>query len=176
MKRLVFAILVVAAMTYTAAARGELGLRVTKPLAKRTSSGHSVSSNVLKLKRGGKAAKSSSYLRTLRTASAVDHQRHADGAVIPVDDLLSVEYVTQIAWNGIPVNVIIDTGSSDSWLVQAGFTCVDQQNRMQPVGALSPNTWRLLLTVGSPSKPTACSVHLFRAHSTTELSRTSTSI
>lgn len=113
MKSLVFAILVVIAMTYTAAATGELGFRVTKPLARRTSSGHSVSSSVLTLKRGGKAAKSSSYLKTLRAVSALDHERHAHGGAIPVDDLLSVEYVTEIAWNGIPVNVIIDTGSSD---------------------------------------------------------------
>lgn len=135
MRRLVFTTLVITAMTYTAAAAGELGFRVTKPLSRRTSSGHSASSNVLKLKRGGKAAKSSSYLQTLRAASALDHERHARGGTIPVDDLLSVEYVTEVAWNGIPINVIIDTGSSDSWLVQDGFTCVDQQNKTQPVGA-----------------------------------------
>jgi len=175
MKRLVFAILVVTTMTYTVAATGELGFRVTKPLARRTSSGHSVSSNVLKLKRGGKAAKSSSYLKTLRAASAPDQERHAYGGIIPVDNLLSVEYVTEVAWNGIPVNVIIDTGSSDSWLVQDGFTCVDQQNRTQPVGARLTKRWEAQLTVKLPSKPIACSVHLFRAHSMAKLSRISIS-
>lgn len=55
-------------------------------------------------------------------------------------DLLSAEYVAEIAWNGIPMNVLIDTGSSDSWLVQDGFTCVNQENRTQPVGLLLSKT------------------------------------
>lgn len=135
MNRLVFAILAVTMMAYTAVATGGLGVRVTKPLARRTSSGHTVSSNVLQLKKGGKAAKSSSYLETLRVDSASNGKRH-DYEVVPVVNLLSAEYIAEIAWNGIPVNVIIDTGSSDSWLVQDGFTCVDQENRTQPVGVL----------------------------------------
>lgn len=95
-----------------------------------------------------------------------------------MDNLLSVEYVTEIAWNGIPINVILDTGSSDSWLVQDGFTCVDQQNRTQPVGARFVDKYLngSLLTVDLSSKPIACSVHLSRAHSTAVLFRTSTSI
>lgn len=133
MKRLIFAILAVTAMAYTAVATGGLGVRVTKPLARRTSSGHTVSSNILKLKKGTKASKSSSYLKSLRATAASDRKRHDYGAV-PVVDLLSAEYISEIAWNGIPMNVLIDTGSSDSWLVQDGFTCVDQENRTQPVG------------------------------------------
>lgn len=132
MDLLVFAILAFTTMAYTAVAEGGLGVRVTKPLARRTSSAHAISSNILKLKRGTKASKSSSYLKALRATSASDRRRHDYGAV-PVVDLLSAEYVAEIAWNGIPMNVLIDTGSSDSWLVQDGFTCVDQENRTQPV-------------------------------------------
>lgn len=133
MNRLVFAIFAVTAMAYTAVATGGLNVRVTKPLARRSSSGNSVSSNILKLEKGVKASKSSSYLKTLRENAASDRKRHDYGAV-PMVDLLSAEYVAEVAWNGIPMNVIIDTGSSDSWLVQDGFTCVDQDNRTQPVG------------------------------------------
>lgn len=121
------------AMAYTTAGTSGLGFRVAKPLARRSSSGHTVSSNVLKLKKSGKAAKSSSYLKSLRTTLASNRRRHDYGA-IPVDNLLSAEYIAEIAWNGIPVNVIIDTGSSDTWLVQDGFTCVDHKNKTQPVG------------------------------------------
>lgn len=172
---LVLAIFAVAAMAHTAATKGGPGFHVTKPLAKRTSSGHSVSSNVLKLKKMAKVAKSSSYLKTLRATSAPNSKRHDYGAV-PVHNLLSAEYITQISWNGIPMNVIIDTGSSDSWLVQDGFTCVDQENRAQPVRALSSNTSNDLLTVGSSSKLAACSVLPFRAYLTTEPSQTNISI
>ncbi|KAI7779086.1 hypothetical protein LA080_001340 [Diaporthe eres] len=80
-------------MAYTAIATGGLGVRVTKPLARRTSSGHT-------------CLWSTFYPQNITIA--------------------------EIAWNGIPVNVINDTGSSDSWLVQDGFTCVDQENRNQP--------------------------------------------
>lgn len=132
MNPLSFAILALTTTAYTAVAEGGLGVRVTKPLARRTSSTHTISSNILKLKKGTKASKSSSYLKALRAASASDRRRHDYGAV-PVVDLLSAEYVAEIAWNGIPMNVLIDTGSSDSWLVQDGFTCVDQENRTQPV-------------------------------------------
>lgn len=175
MNRLVFAILAITMMAYTALATGGLAVRVTKPLARRTSSGHAVSSNVLKLKKGRKAAKSSSYLKTLRATSASNHKRHDYGAV-PVINLLSTEYITEIAWNGIPVNVLVDTGSSDSWLVQDGFTCVDQNNRTQPVGVLSPNAWESLLTVERSSKATARLAQLSRAPSMAELFRTSISI
>lgn len=133
MNRLVFAILALTTMAYTAVAEGGLDVRVTKPLARRTSSAHTVSSNILKLKKGIKASKSSPYLKALR-ATFASERRMRDYGVVPVVDLLSAEYVAEIAWNGIPMNVLIDTGSSDSWLVQDGFTCVDQENRTQPVG------------------------------------------
>lgn len=93
-----------------------------------------------------------------------------------MDNLLSAEYIAEIAWNGIPVNVIIDTGSSDTWLVQDGFTCVDQRNRTQPVGVSLLNTWMTSLTEKPSSKPTACLGRLSRARSTAELFQTSTSI
>lgn len=175
MKCLVFAILAITATAYTALATGGLDVRVMKPLARRASSGHGVSSNVLKLKKGSKPAKSSSYLKTLSATSASNHKRHDYGAV-PVINLLSAEYIAEIAWDGIPVNVIIDTGSSDSWLVQDGFTCVDQENRTQPVCMLFSNALEALLTVRCSSKPIARSAHLFRAPSMAELSQTSTSI
>lgn len=167
MKHFAFMLLAVAAMAYTTVGTSRLGLRVAKPLARRSSSGHTMSSNILKLKKSGKAAKSSSYLKSLRTALASNHRRHDYGAII-VDNLLSAEYITEIAWNGNPVNVIVDTGSSDTWLVQDGFTCVDQNNRTQPVGVSLLTTWTTLLTTGSSSKPTACLVRLSRAHSTAE--------
>lgn len=123
------------ALAYPALASKEFGFRVSKPAAKRASSGHVVSPNVLALKKSGKAAKSSGYLGSLRAGGGSASQRHAYGAE-HVDNLLSEEYVTEIEWDGVPVEVIIDTGSSDTWLVQAGFTCVDYEDNLQSVGTM----------------------------------------
>lgn len=154
----------------------ELGFRVTKPLAKWASSGQSVSPNILNLKKGGRAAKSSSYLKSLRTASASDLKRPAYGEK-PVDNLLSAEYIAEISWDGIPVNVIIDTGSSDSWLVQNGFTCVDQNHRVQTRRCTVSGQLRSFTdSVNILQQANACLALHFRAHLTTQLSRTSTSI
>jgi Eukaryotic aspartyl protease len=35
------------------------------------------------------------------------------------------EYLVPIEWAGTSVNAILDTGSSDTWLIQSGFQCVD---------------------------------------------------
>lgn len=174
MNGLVFAIVALTTIAYTAVAKGGLDVRVTKPLARRTSSGHTASSNILKLNKGTKASKSSFYLKALRATSTPDRRRHDYGAV-PMVDLLSAEYIAEIAWSGIPMNVLIDTGSSDSWLVQDGFTCVDQDNRTQPVGLRLPK-FDVLLTMEYSSKPLVCSARLLRAHSTPELFQTSTLI
>jgi aspergillopepsin I len=124
------------ALAYPALAAKEFSLRANAPAAKQASSGHSVSSNVLALKKSGKAAKSSAYVRSMRVGGASSSNTYAYGSE-PVDDLLSEEYVAEIEWAGVPVEVIIDTGSSDTWLVQAGFTCVDYDGNLQSVGTPS---------------------------------------
>ncbi|ROV93928.1 hypothetical protein VSDG_06253 [Cytospora chrysosperma] len=118
------------ALVYPALAAKEFSLRANTPAAKQASSGHSVSSNVLALKKNGKAAKSSAYVRSMRVGGASSSKTYAYGSE-PVDNLLSEEYVAEIEWDGVPVEVIIDTGSSDTWLVQAGFTCVDSDGNLQ---------------------------------------------
>lgn len=43
------------------------------------------------------------------------------------------EYLVDIMFGDRDVKAILDTGSSDTWLIQEGFTCTDAQN--QPVDA-----------------------------------------
>lgn len=124
------------ALAYPALAAKEFSFRANTPAAKQASSGHSVSSNVLALKKSGKAAKSSAYLQSMRMGGASSSKTYAYGTE-PVDNLLSEEYVAEIEWDGVPVKVIIDTGSSDTWLVQTGFTCVDYDGNLQSVGTSS---------------------------------------
>ncbi|ROV90509.1 hypothetical protein VMCG_09823 [Cytospora schulzeri] len=118
------------ALAYPALAVKEFNYRANTPAAKKASSGHSVSSNVLALKKSGQAAKSSAYLKSMRAGGSSGSKTYAYGSE-PVDNLLSDEYVAEIEWDGVPVEVIIDTGSSDTWLVQAGFTCVDYDGSLQ---------------------------------------------
>lgn len=37
----------------------------------------------------------------------------------------STQYAIQCAWDGVPVWLLFDTGSSDTWAAQAGFACAD---------------------------------------------------
>lgn len=136
MTRLSGTILAVTAMAYPALAARQPSIRAYTPAAQQASSGNSVTSNVLSLKKGKKAAKSAGHLGTLRS-NVSSSSKHRYGAE-PVDDLGSVEYVAEIEWDGTPVEVIVDTGSSDTWLVQAGFTCVDVDGNVQPVCASPP--------------------------------------
>ncbi|KAF3763818.1 acid protease [Cryphonectria parasitica EP155] len=96
------------------------------PVARQASSGNVVSSNVLTLKKSTNAARSAQYLRSTRNVVA-----NSSYAYEHTDNLLSDEYIAEIEWAGVPVEVIIDTGSSDTWLVQAGFTCVDEDGNVQ---------------------------------------------
>ncbi|KAF2395913.1 acid protease [Trichodelitschia bisporula] len=46
-----------------------------------------------------------------------------------------VEYLVSITYGGADVSVILDTGSSDTWLVQSGFSCVDASGAAQAEAA-----------------------------------------
>lgn len=39
----------------------------------------------------------------------------------------STQYAIECGWDGIPVWLIVDTGSSDTWAVQNGFKCGDEK-------------------------------------------------
>ena len=53
----------------------------------------------------------------------------------PNTQLVSVqgyEYLVNVEWAGQNLLAILDTGSSDTWLVQQGFKCVDANGKPQP--------------------------------------------
>lgn len=124
-------ILALTALVYPALATRQFSVRTYTPAAKQASSSNAVSSNVLSLKKSKKAAKSAGYLSTLkRSTLAVSNSSFGQE---PVDNLFSEEYIASIEWAGTPFEVIIDTGSSDTWLVQSGFQCVDVDGNNQTV-------------------------------------------
>lgn len=124
-------ILALTAVVYPALATRKLSLRSYTPEAKQASSSNAVSSNVLTLKKSKKAAKSASYLSSLRSSGRLTS--NATFGEEPVAQILSEEYIASIEFAGQPFEVIVDTGSSDTWLVQSGFTCVDENGNLQTV-------------------------------------------
>lgn len=131
MARFSSVVLALTALVYPTLATRQLSVRTYTPAAKQASSSNAVSSNVLSLKKSKKAAKSSGYLSTLkRSTLAVSNSSFGEE---PVDNLFSEEYIASIEWAGTPFEVIIDTGSSDTWLVQSGFQCVDENGNNQTV-------------------------------------------
>lgn len=141
MPRLSGALLALAALASPAliGAR-QLSARTHAPVAKQASSANVVTSNVLNLRKTKSkksVSKSKAYLASLRSSVTATTSNYSYGAE-PVDNLQSDEYVAEIEWDGVAVEVIIDTGSSDTWLVQAGFTCVDENGNEQSVCCVHP--------------------------------------
>lgn len=137
MARLTAALAAMALACPTLAAK-EFGFRANTPIASQPSSGHALSSHVLTLKKSGKAARSSAYLTSLRAGGASASKQYSYGAE-PVDSLFSEEFIAEIEWDGVPFQVIVDSGSSDTWLVQEGFTCVDYSGNLQTVRTWCPS-------------------------------------
>lgn len=114
----------------------QYGLKATTPAATQASSEDVISSNVLTLRKSrGTSSRSSGYLKSMRAGGASSSATFAYGAT-PLDNLYSEEYVAEIEWAGVPVEVIVDSGSSDTWVVQAGFTCVDVDGNVQDVSCV----------------------------------------
>ncbi|KAL8338026.1 hypothetical protein RB598_006757 [Gaeumannomyces tritici] len=96
---------------------------------------------------------------------ADDGEPVAEGVGPAINAYHQVEYMTPVGIGGEEYNLIVDTGSSDTWFVKSGFECVN--SRRQPVpfeacdfgpvfrGALSGGTSPLVfnITYGSANGP-----------------------
>lgn len=82
------------------------------------------SSHVLNLSRKtGAHTGSASYLKAIRQ----DYQVQGVFGFTPLDSKFDgQEFITSINFGTETFEVIVDTGSSDTWLVETGFQCVDQ--------------------------------------------------
>jgi aspergillopepsin I len=80
------------------------------------------------VKRTGSATKSSKHLRNLRNANnPALRKRQADQPLIGA--LQGQEYLAQIKFQDTDVDVIVDTGSSDTWLIESSFQCLNQNSQ-----------------------------------------------
>jgi hypothetical protein len=85
-----------------------------------------VSPHVLNLRRSGTPSRSS---RILAAARKSKHDPPVAGGPYGLAPIISAElgeeFLTDIQWNGKTFTVIIDTGSSDTWLVEKDFKCLN---------------------------------------------------
>jgi Eukaryotic aspartyl protease len=87
-----------------------------------------ITSNVAELQRvSGDGPTSSKFLHAICSQGSLAGQ---DGTEYGQADLISAElgqvFITNVSFGGQIFEAVIDTGSSDTWLVETGFTCVNQ--------------------------------------------------
>jgi hypothetical protein len=86
--------------------------------------------NFAVLQRSKGTPRSAAYLHALR------HARDGSGGSSPlIPEGGGVEYIMDIQFNQVDVKVIVDTGSSDTWLIQQGFRCVNASHVAQDASA-----------------------------------------
>jgi aspergillopepsin I len=86
------------------------------------------------LKRRQGITKSTAHLNHIR--KSLNLQKRQDGESTPlIASGGGVEYLTQITFGQTNVDVIVDTGSSDTWLIESDFQCVNSNGASQAQSA-----------------------------------------
>ena len=106
-----------------------------------------VSRNNLPMKRRNIDQSSSAYSRAIRRSPL--SARQAQSATTSLSAVLGFEYVVEMEWSGQTFQVVVDTGSSDTYVAQNGFTCTDAAGNITSVRILD----RLWLYVKLMSMP-----------------------
>src|SRR5579871_1213164 len=88
-----------------------------------------ISTNVLALTKSSKHSRSNTILTDIMKDD--DYTKRQ----APSDSLTAAlggqEYLISIQWGGKKYTAVLDTGSSDTWLIQSGFTCLDANGQQQ---------------------------------------------
>ena len=122
---------------------GKFTVNTKAAVAQQAASVDQVSSHVVELQKSGRASRSSSYLKSMRAGADADgffnHQSwgYPGYGLENFNNTLDEEYTGVIEWAGQPIDVIMDTGSSDTWLAKKGFQCVTKKGKPQKVRSSS---------------------------------------
>ncbi len=98
-------------------------LKSFRPRAIAPRSADVVTSNYAQLSRYNSGASRSNAIMVMRAASDVPNA--------PLDNSDGVEYLVPLKWGNDEFNGILDTGSSDTWLISSTFTCTDANGQEQ---------------------------------------------
>jgi hypothetical protein len=106
------------------------GLRVSTSTAKAFAPAAPIAQteNYAVLQRSKGTSRSAAYLHALRHAES-------GGSAPLIPEGGGVEYIMDIQFNSVDVKVIVDTGSSDTWLAESGFRCVNATGVAQNASA-----------------------------------------
>jgi len=93
-------------------------------------------SNYLTLTKTSSKSNSFSVLDAIRKGVAVEDlhkfsKRQSAAGSSPLTSLGGIEYLVDITFGTEKVQTILDTGSSDTWLIQKGFKCTDANGATQ---------------------------------------------
>jgi hypothetical protein len=99
----------------------KLSIRSTKPQAFQAPAPNVATSNYIALTRRPGKSPSSPFVTALLGRGMV--LQSSDNPLISISG--GVEYLTPIQFNDEQVEVIVDTGSSDTWLIASDFQCID---------------------------------------------------
>ena len=107
-----------------------INVGIYKPVAFKAPSPNVVTSNVLFLQRNTKSTKKGTSIRAVRPQG-----NGTFGITNITETEFSQEFLAPITVGGQSFKAIIDTGSSDTWLIRSGFQCFDPSTN-----ALSPES------------------------------------
>jgi hypothetical protein len=98
-----------------------------------------VTDNYVTITKGSsQTSRSFKYLRSLQKKRVADLSSiiQGDGPSTPLIPASGgAEYLAELTIQGVKVKAIVDTGSSDTWLIQKGFKCVDASGSSQAESA-----------------------------------------
>lgn len=107
-----------------------ISLEVVSKAAFAPASEDAISTNVLTLTKSSKQSRSNTILAGLMKGDDVTKRQAPSGSLTAA--LGGQEYLVSIEWGSESYTAILDTGSSDTWLIQSGFTCLDANDQQQP--------------------------------------------
>lgn len=83
------------------------------------------SDHVLQVKKSNQTSKSSGYMKALFAGPDGEgkYRPRAHYGAGNIDNLDGYEYTAEIQWDQTAFEVIVDTGSSSTWLIQQNYTC-----------------------------------------------------
>ncbi|KIW04644.1 uncharacterized protein PV09_04389 [Verruconis gallopava] len=100
------------------------GMKLYTPRAFAERSADVVTSNYAQLTRQNAGASHSNAIAVMRSINA-------DVPSASLNNADGVEYLVSMKWADQEFQAILDTGSSDTWLISADFTCTDAQGQTQ---------------------------------------------
>lgn len=91
-----------------------------------------VTNNVIPLKPVNSVRRHHTGLRRRQSSG------NSTGGLTAINNPSQANYVAQVGWGNETFSMILDTGSSDTWILQEGFQCLDSTGAPTTVSVFQP--------------------------------------